>query len=107
MKHSVRFLVDGKYKNAEKARLNMVVTYGGNRVLFSTGINVPTRRWNAKTMVLKSGNNVQEAREAHDVNTRLARMKNGIEAILLKWEKKGSIPRPENLRNDYYALRNP
>lgn len=107
MKHSVRFLVDGKYKNAEKARLNMVVTYGGNRVLFSTGINVPTKRWNTKTMILKSGNSVDEARQAHEVNTRLAKMKKDIESILLKWEKKGSIPRPENLRNDYYALRNP
>ncbi len=107
MKYSIRFLLDGKYKNAENARLNMVVTYGGNRVLFSTGINVSTKRWNTKTMVLKSGNNVQDARQAHDVNTRLAKMKKDIESVLLKWEKKGSIPRPENLRNDFNALRNP
>lgn len=107
MKHSIRFLFDSKYKKSENARLNMVVTYSGNRVLFSTGINVPTKRWNAKKMTLNSGSSVEEARQAYDVNNRLARMKKDIEAILLKWEKKGSIPRPENLRNDYNVTRNP
>lgn len=107
MKHNVRFLLDGKYKNAEKARLNMVVTYHGNRVLFSTGLRVPTKRWNVNTMTLKSGNSVEEAREAHDVNTHLSKLKKQIESIMIEWEEKGKVPRPENLRNDLNALGNP
>lgn len=103
----VRFLLDSRYKKTDNARIDMVITYSGFRVLVSTGLKVNPKKWDIKTMIVKSSNDIYEARFAHSVNTQLRQFRDDIDTILTKYADNGYIPRPGQLKSEFQALRNP
>ena len=107
MKHQIRFILDSRFKKSDSARIRMSITYAGNRVWISSGLKVNPKKWDEKTMLVKSSNDIYEARLAHDINTQLRQFRDDIDSILSEYAQKGFMPRPAQLKSAFLDLRNP
>lgn len=107
MKHQIRFILDSRFKKSDSARIRMSITYAGNRVWISSGLKVNPKKWDEKMMIVKSSNDIYEARLAHDINTQLRQFRDDIDSILSQYARKGFMPRPAQLKSAFLDLRNP
>lgn len=107
MKHQIRFLLDSRFKKSNCAPIRMHISYGGVRLRTTTGLKVNPKKWDEKTMIVKSSNDIYEARLAHDINTQLRQFRDDIDSILSQYARKGFMPRPAQLKSAFLDLRNP
>lgn len=107
MKHQIRFLLDSRFKKSNCAPIRMHISYGGVRLRTTTGLKVNPKKWDEKTMLVKSSNDIYEARLAHDINTQLRQFRDDIDSILSQYARKGFMPRPAQLKSAFLDLRNP
>ena len=101
MKHQIRFLLDSRFKKSNCAPIRMHISYGGVRLRTTTGLKVNPKKWDEKTMIVKSSNDIYEARLAHDINTQLRQFRDDIDSILSQYARK---PNPTKLIYAFYPL---
>lgn len=85
----------------ENVPIRMRVTYGGNRVDFTTGYRVDVAKWDESAQRVKAKTSNKQRQTASEINDALDELRTELQKIFKEYEVKEILPAPEELREAF------